>query len=98
MIGIVSATRYTIDKARQKNTDYYFAQSVFWCLVFSIPFILIGIICPDRFLGLLGADQGLVSLGTGYLKLVLIATPFLCAITHHHRTITEFSKNNCPNH
>ena len=33
MIGIGSATRYTINKARQENTDFYFTQSVFWCLI-----------------------------------------------------------------
>ena len=29
MIGIGSATRYGIDRAKQKNTDHYFIQSIF---------------------------------------------------------------------
>ena len=30
MIGIGSATRYAISRAKGKNTDYYFVQSVNW--------------------------------------------------------------------
>ena len=46
MIGIGSATRYSIDRSRQQNTDFYFTQSVFWALLCSVPFILRGL---DRF-------------------------------------------------
>lgn len=42
----------------------------------SVPFILIGILTPDKFLALLGADAGLVELGKTYLRIVLIFAPF----------------------
>ena len=89
MIGIGSATRYGIDRAKQKNTDHYFTQSVFWCLLFSVPFMLVGIFCPDRFLGLLGADAQLISLGKGYLRIILITTPLFMS----NYTFTAFARN-----
>lgn len=89
MIGIGSATRYALNKARQENTDHYFTQSLFWCLICSIPFILTGIFRPEKFLRLLGADQNLVQLGTGYLKIVLITTPLFMM----NYTFTAFARN-----
>lgn len=89
MIGISSATRYAIDKPRQKNTDFYFTQSVFWSLICSIPFILTGIFFPDRFLILLGADQGLTLLGRSYLRIMLIASPLFMV----NYTFTAFARN-----
>ena len=89
MIGIGSATRYTINKARQENTDFYFTQSVFWCLICSIPFILTGLFAPEKFLGLLGGDRQLVSLGKGYLRIMLITTPLFMS----NYTFTAFARN-----
>ncbi|MCI7451353.1 MAG: MATE family efflux transporter [Blautia sp.] len=63
MIGIGSATRYAINKAKGENTDHYFVQSVAWCILAAIPFMLIGIFIPDKALALLGADAGLIKLG-----------------------------------
>ena len=37
MIGIGSATRYNISTAQGSPSDYYFTQSIFWCLICSIP-------------------------------------------------------------
>ena len=49
MIGIGSATRYAIKKAQgEKEIDYYFMQSLFWCAVISIPFILLGLFMPEQ--------------------------------------------------
>ena len=76
MIGIGSATRYGISKAKGEDADHYFTQSISWSLVCSVPFILIGILTPDKFLALLGADAGLVELGKTYLRIVLIFAPF----------------------
>ena len=42
MIGIGSATRYNISTAKGSPSDYYFTQSIFWCLICSIPFMLTG--------------------------------------------------------
>ena len=89
MIGIGSATRYTINKARQENTDFYFTQSVFWCLICSIPFILTGVFAHEKFLEILGGDRQLISLGRGYLRIMLITTPLFMS----NYTFTAFARN-----
>ena len=63
MIGIGSATRFGINRAKGENTDHYFLQSVFWSVLCSVPFIITGIFAPEKFLHLLGADAGLTALG-----------------------------------
>ena len=63
MIGIGSATRFGINRAKGENTDHYFLQSVFWSVLCSVPFIITGIVAPEKFLHLLGADAGLTALG-----------------------------------
>ena len=76
MIGIGSATRYGISKAKGERADYYFTQAIAWSVLISIPFVLLGIFIPDKCLTLLGADAGLVALGKTYLRIILIGTPF----------------------
>ena len=75
MIGIGSATRFGINRAKGENTDHYFLQSVFWSVLCSVPFIITGIFAPEKFLHLLGADAGLTALGKSYLRIMLITTP-----------------------
>ena len=89
MIGIGSATRYAINKAKGENTDHYFVQSVTWSIIIAIPFMLIGIFIPDKALALLGADAGLIRLGRNYLRIILIATPFFMS----NYTFTAFARN-----
>ena len=43
MIGIGSATRYAIDRARGKSTSFYFLSAVTWDILISIPLVLAGI-------------------------------------------------------
>lgn len=89
LIGIGSATRYGIDKAMGENTDTCFLHSLVWSLLCSIPFILVGIFSPDGLLRLLGADDGLVDLGTSYLRIALIFAPFFIC----NYTFTAFARN-----
>ena len=89
MIGIGSATRYNISTAKGAPADYYFTQSIFWCLVCSIPFMLTGIFIPHKALALLGADAGLIRLGRSYMRIVLLFTPFFMA----NYTFTAFARN-----
>ena len=89
MIGIGSATRYGISKAKGEDADHYFTQSVSWTLLCSIPFVLIGIFAPDKFLALLGADASLVELGKTYLRIILVVAPlFMC-----NYSVTAFARN-----
>ena len=89
MIGIGSATRYRISKAKGEPVDFYFTQSVLFSVLCSIPFILIGIFLPENLLQLLGGDATLTALGRDYLRIILIASPFF--MTNY--TFTAFTRN-----
>ena len=89
MIGIGSATRYGISKAKGEATDHYFTQSIAWSVLFSIPFVLAGIFAPDKCLALLGADARLVELGKTYLRIILIVAPLFMS----NYTVTAFARN-----
>lgn len=89
MIGIGSATRYRISKAKGEPVDFYFTQSVLFSVLCSIPFILIGIFLPEKLLQLLGGDAALTALGRDYLRIILIASPFF--MTNY--TFTAFTRN-----
>ena len=89
MIGIGSATRYSIRKAQGQNTDYFFTQSITWSVICSIPFILVGIFAPEPFLALLGADAKLIALGKTYLRIAMMGAPFFMC----NYTFTAFARN-----
>ena len=89
MIGIGSATRYRIVQSKGESTDNYFGQSLMWSILLSVPFMVCGVLCPDTLLGLLGADAQLVKLGSIYLRIVLIGTPFFMS----NYTFTAFTRN-----
>lgn len=76
MAGIGAASRYSIQKYRQQPCDDYFSNAVFSTLLICVPFLLVGLFCPDMLLKLLGADATIVGLGTTYLRIVLCFTPF----------------------
>ena len=89
MIGIGSATRYGINRAKGEDTGDYFLQSFFFSILFSIPFMLTGFLAPQKFLGLLGADAKLAALGKSYLRIILTASPLFMA----NYTFTAFARN-----
>lgn len=89
MIGIGSATRYGINRAKGEEADHYFTQSLSWAILFSVPFMLVGIFFPDKFLALLGADTGLIELGRTYLRIILIFAPFFMC----NYSVTAFARN-----
>ena len=89
MIGIGSATRYGINRAKGENVDCYFLQSVGWSILCSIPFVLLGIFVPGKVLALLGADAGLVALGKTYIRIILMGAPFFMC----NYTVTAFARN-----
>jgi putative MATE family efflux protein len=75
MIGIGSATRFTIDKASGKDVSFYFLNSLFFSVAASIPFVLIGIFFPKQVLEIMGADMALAALGRDYVRIVMMAAP-----------------------
>ncbi|MDD3369925.1 MAG: MATE family efflux transporter [Lachnospiraceae bacterium] len=77
MVATGSAIRFKIGKAKQaKDTDQYFSNAILFLLLFSIPFILMGIFMPEQVLVLLGADERIVAVGTSYTRIFMVFAPF----------------------
>lgn len=90
MIGIGSATRYTLDKALKKtDANHYFSNSIFCTLLISIPFVIGGIFFSNHILILLGADTQILKVGFSYLQIVLCFTPLFMV----NYTFTAFVRN-----
>ncbi|MDO4650543.1 MAG: MATE family efflux transporter [Eubacteriales bacterium] len=89
MIGIGSATKFAIRRQQKREADHYFTHSLAWQFLASLPFILIGLISPGRYLGFMGGDARIVSLGTGYARIVFLAAP--CFMMNF--TFTAFARN-----
>lgn len=90
MIGIGSATRYTLRRALGKdNAGEYFSNSVISTLIISLPFVLCGIFIPQYVLNLLGADDDIIGLSIPYLRIILCCTPFFML----NYTFTSFVRN-----
>lgn len=95
MIGVGSATRYSLHKAMEKtDTNDYFSNSIWCTLLLSSVFVIGGIFFPDRILFLLGADERILEIGLSYIQIVLCFTPFFMV----NYTFTSFVRNdNAPN-
>ncbi|MDE6312148.1 MAG: polysaccharide biosynthesis C-terminal domain-containing protein [Lachnospiraceae bacterium] len=90
MIGIGSATGYAFQKAKKsREADFYFFNSIFFTLVISVVFIILGILCPEKVLGLMGADSEIAVLGKGYLRIAMVFAP--CFMLNY--TFTAFVRN-----
>ena len=77
MIGLGSATRYTILQAQgDVRAQRYFSNAIFSACILSVPFLLAGIFCPEALLRLMGGDAGIVALGIPYARIFLMFTPF----------------------
>lgn len=90
MIGIGSATSHAIKKAQGiKNIDSYFTHSLMWQIIFSVPFMLLGLFASEKLLALMGADQTIATLGKSYLQIALMSSPFFMG----NFTFTAFARN-----
>ena len=90
MIGIGSATRYSLCKLMsRKNTEQFFSNAVIWSLIISMIFVLAGIFCPDTILRLMGADSSILKTGLPYIRTVLMFAPFFML----NYTFTAFVRN-----
>ena len=77
MIGLGAATRYAILRAQgDERAQRYFSNALFCACLLSIPFLLVGIFNPEGLLRLMGGDAEIVALGTGYVRIFLLFTPF----------------------
>lgn len=90
MIGVGTATRYSIKKAQgQPEVDTYFLHAAFWDILFSIPFVLVGVFAPKMVLKIMGGDPMIMELGEGYMRVVLMGTPFFML----NYIFTAFARN-----
>lgn len=77
MIAVGSATRFKIQFAKKESDSHnYFSNAIFWAIIFSLSFIIIGLCIPDKLMILLGGDEGIVKLGTPYTRIFMLFTPF----------------------
>lgn len=90
MIGTGSATRYSLCRsAGDPSADDFFSNSLWWTLLVSSFFVLIGIFFPGEVLALLGADEKILRIGLPYLRVVLCFSPFFML----NYTFTAFVRN-----
>lgn len=77
MIAVGSATRFKIQFAKKESDSHnYFSNAIFWAIIFSLSFIIIGLCIPDKLMILLGGDEGIVKLGTPYTRIFMLFAPF----------------------
>lgn len=90
MIGTGSATRYAIIKASGgEDADRYFSNAIFFSILVSLPFVLCGLIIPEKILALLGADASILEVGTTYLRTAMCFAPFFIL----NNTVSSFVRN-----
>lgn len=78
MIANGSAIIYKIRSAQGgEETKGYFTDAIIFALLGSIPFIIIGIFFPDKIIELMGGDERIVSLGTNYMRIIMLFAPML---------------------
>lgn len=77
MIGIGSATRYSLQKARgAKDIDFYFTNSILWNLLIGLCISLLFGLFTDHILIFLGANAALLKLASPYMRIAMILAPF----------------------
>lgn len=76
MIGLGSATRFTIDKARgEEKEEKYFSNAVVWALLLGGIFMIIGGFFPEKIVELMGGDGELIGIGTVYTRIFMLFAP-----------------------
>lgn len=90
MIGVGSATRFSLERAEGKaDADLYFSNAIWCTLLLSSIFVISGIFFPDRVLAVMGADQEIMAVGLPYTRIILCFAPFFML----NYTFTSFVRN-----
>lgn len=89
MIGIGSATKYTLCKLMSRKNTELFSNSIICSLGISVIFVICGILCPDTVFSLMGADSNIMKTGLPYIRIVLLSAPFFML----NYTFTAFVRN-----
>ncbi|MDO4298254.1 MAG: MATE family efflux transporter [Lachnospiraceae bacterium] len=89
MLGVGGGTRFSICKSqkREKEVNRIYTNTIYIALIFSVVFMLPGILLPERLALLLGADGDVLAMTTTYLRWLLLFAPafilndvFLCFV------------------
>ncbi len=90
MIGVGFAIQYTLTRGHAAaRSEAMFSYAVEWEILFSLIFVFMGILCPDKALRLMGADEEILATGRAYLRIVLLFAP--CFMLNY--TFTSFVRN-----
>lgn len=82
MLGVGSAIRYSITKVTDsKKAAVLFFHALLWALLIGVCFMLLGGLFPAQIIALLGGDAVIISVGTSYLRIVLLFAP--CFMWNH---------------
>ncbi|MGN9134485.1 MATE family efflux transporter [Clostridium sp. HCP1S3_B4] len=75
-IGLGAAVRYSINMAekKEKNAKEYIAGAMWLFLILGIILTFIIYVSAENLLGILGAKEQLLTLGTEYIKIIAIGT------------------------
>lgn len=90
MVGVGSAIRYSICNARgDGEAKRYFSNAIFWILILSVPFMIVGGFFPAMVVETLGGDSTIVAVGAPYTRVFMLFTPFFML----NSTVNAFVRN-----
>lgn len=76
MIGLGSATRFAIDRARgEEKAETCFSNAVVWALLFGAIFMAVGGFGSGKVVEFMGGDGELVAIGTVYTRIFMLFAP-----------------------
>ena len=77
MIAIGSATRFRILRAvGDEEANQYFGNALFFAILCSLPFVIVGAVFPEALVRLLGAEGSVITPSIDYSQVFLWFTPF----------------------
>lgn len=77
MIGVGAAIRYSVAASHGRNEGRsLFMNSIECGIVIGIVFAVVGVTIPDRIIGILGGDEEIIAVGSGYTRIFMSFAPF----------------------
>ena len=77
MIGVGAAIRYSVAASHGRNEcRSLFMNSIECGIVIGIIFAVVGVTIPDRIIGILGGDEEIIAVGSGYTRIFMSFAPF----------------------
>ena len=77
MIGVGAAIRFSIFRARRDpEAERYFSKAALSVFFFGAVFMVLGGLAPDRVIGFMGGDEGIVAVGRSYTRTFMLFAPW----------------------